>query len=164
MKRKVVVMALIPGGIRRGPPMRSDLSYARYSRASWEWWCERHGADFVAIDKPLEDSAYAGMPPTMQRWAALDRLIEERGEDAQAALVDADTMIRWDTPDIFALANGFSAVADQGAPHAGFCGARKRFSPCFPRRHSRGGSISIRASSCWVRRSARSYARSWTSP
>lgn len=116
MKRKVVVMALIPGGIRRGPPMRSDLTYAKYSRATWEWWCERHGADFVVIDKPPGDGAYAPLPPTMQRWAALDRLIEERGPEAQAALVDADTMIRWDTPNVFALARGFSAVADQGAP------------------------------------------------
>ena len=131
MKRKGVVMALIPGGIRRGPPMRSDLSYARYSRATWEWWCQRHGADFVAIDRPPQDSAYAGMPPTMQRWASLDRLIEERGEDAQAALVDADTMIRWDTPDIFALAKGFSAVADQGAPRW-ILRSAKAFQPLFP--------------------------------
>jgi hypothetical protein len=107
------------------------LSYARYSRATWEWWCQRHGADFVAIDRPPQDSAYAGMPPTMQRWAALDRLIEERGEDAQAALVDADTMIRWDTPDIFALAKGFSAVADQGAPRW-ILRSAKAFQPLFP--------------------------------
>jgi hypothetical protein len=116
MKRKVVVMALIPGGIRRGPPMRSDLSYAKYARATWEWWCHRQGADFVVIEAPPGNVAYAKMPPTMQRWALLDRLIEERGEDAQVALVDADTMIRWDAPDIFEQAHGFSAVADASAP------------------------------------------------
>jgi len=116
MKRKVVVMALIPGGIRRGPPMRSDLGYARYSRATWEWWCDRHGADFVMIEAPPKDAAYAQMPPTYQRGAVLDRLIEQRGEDAQALLVDADTMIRWDTPDIFEQARGFSAVVDSGPP------------------------------------------------
>lgn len=109
-------MAVIPGGIRRGPPMRSDLSYAKYARATWAWWCDRHNADFVAIEAAPSDPAYAGMTPTMQRWAVLDRLIEERGEDAQIALVDADTMIRWDTPDIFELARGFSAVADGSSP------------------------------------------------
>ena len=116
MKRKVVVMALIPGGIRRAPLMRSDLGYARYSRATWEWWCDRHDADFVVIDAPPADPAYARMPPTLQRWAMLDCLIEERSNNVQALLVDADTMIRWDTPDIFALARGFSAVADVGTP------------------------------------------------
>jgi hypothetical protein len=116
MKRKVVAMALIPGGIRRAPPMRSDLGYAKYSRATWDWWCRLHDADFVVIDKPASDSAYAKMPPTMQRWAVLDRLIAERGEDAQAVLIDADTMIRWDTPDIFELGRGFSAVADASSP------------------------------------------------
>jgi hypothetical protein len=116
MKRKAVVMAVIPGGIRRGPPMRSDLSYAKYSRATWEWWCKRHDADFVVIEAAPSDPAYARMMPTIQRWAVLDRMLEERGEDAQVALVDADTMIRWDTPDIFELTRGFSAVADSGFP------------------------------------------------
>jgi hypothetical protein len=131
MKRKVLVMALIPGGIRRAPPMRSDLSYAKYSRAAWEWWCRRHDADFVVIDAPPADPAYAAMPPTLQRWAVLDRLIEERGENAQALLVDADTMIRWDTPDIFALAHGFSAVVDAGAP-IWIVESVKAFQPLFP--------------------------------
>jgi len=116
MRRKVVVMALIPGGIRRAPPTRSDLGYAKYSRATWEWWCERHSADFIVIEAPPGDIAYAQMPPTLQRWALVDQLIEERGENAQVALVDADTMIRWDTPDIFEQARGFSAVADASAP------------------------------------------------
>jgi hypothetical protein len=67
----------------------------------------------------------------MQRWAVLDQLIAERGADAQCALIDADTMIRWDTPDIFALAKGFSAVADQGAPRW-ILRSAKAFQPLFP--------------------------------
>jgi hypothetical protein len=131
MKRKVVVMALIPGGIRRAPPMRSDLSYARYSRATWEWWCARHGADFVVIDRAPSGDAYARMPPTLQRWAVLDRLISQRGEEAQAALIDADTMIRWDAPDIFGLARGFSAVVDANSP-AWILNSTKAFQHLFP--------------------------------
>ena len=68
------------------------------------------------IDAPPADSAYARMPPTLQRWAVLDCLIEERSNNVQALLVRCDTMIRWDAPDIFALARGFSAVADVGTP------------------------------------------------
>jgi hypothetical protein len=107
------------------------LSYAKYSRATWDWWCERHGADFVVIDKTPTDAAYARMPPTVQRWAVLDQLIAERGEDAQAALIDADTMIRWDTPDIFELARGFSAVADGGSP-GWVVNSTKAFQHLFP--------------------------------
>lgn len=109
-------MVLIPGGIRRAPRMRSDLSYAKYARATWDWWCRRHEADFLAIEEPPEGTDYAPVPPTMQRWVVLERLLEERGEGAQVLLVDADTMIRWDAPDIFGQARGFSAVADAGSP------------------------------------------------
>jgi hypothetical protein len=64
------------------------------------------------IDAPWSNIDYAKMPATMQRWAVVDQLLEERGAGAQVALVDADTMIRWDTPDIFARACGFTAVVD----------------------------------------------------
>ena len=67
----------------------------------------------------------------MQRWAVLDRLMAERGDDAQAVLIDADTMIRWDTPDMFELARGFSAVADAGAP-IWIVESAKAFQPLFP--------------------------------
>jgi hypothetical protein len=109
-------MALIPGGVRRGSVTRSDLSYARYSRATWEWWCREHGADFVVIDTAPSDGVFAQMPPTLQRWVMLDRVLAERGPDAQVIAVDADTMIRWDTPDIFERARGLSAVADPTPP------------------------------------------------
>jgi hypothetical protein len=131
MQRRVVVMALIPGGIRRPPKMRSDLGYAKYARATWEWWCRRHEADFVTIEAPPEDADYALMPPTFQRWVVVERLLRERGEGAQVLLVDADTMIRWDAPDIFGQANGFSAVADAGAP-AWIVASTRAFQHLFP--------------------------------
>ena len=90
MKRKVVVMALILVGFGVRRWRRLGLGYARYSRATWEWWCDRHDADFVVIDAPPADPAYARMPPTLQRWAVLDCLIEKRSNNVQALLVDAD--------------------------------------------------------------------------
>lgn len=131
MQRRIVVMAVIPGGTPRPPKMRSDLSYARYSRATWEWWCGRHEADFIAIDAAPEDTAYASMPPSLQRWVILERLMKERGESAQILLVDADTMIRWDAPDIFREARGFSAVVDTGVP-AWIAQSTRAFQPLFP--------------------------------
>lgn len=131
MQRRVVVMALIPGGIRRPPKMRSDLSYAKYARATWEWWCRRHDADLVVVDAPPESADYATMPPTFQRWVMVERLLHERGDGAQLLLADADTMIRWDAPDIFAEARGFSAVVDTGAP-AWIAASTRAFQRVYP--------------------------------
>lgn len=116
MQRKVVVMAAVPGATVRPPKARGDLTYVKYARATWEWWCRRHEADFVVIDAPSPEAEYARMPITMQRWITVHRLLDQRGGDAQVALIDADTMVRWDTPDFFARARGFSAVADPSAP------------------------------------------------
>ena len=121
----------VPGGVRRGPVTHSSLSYARYSRATWEWWCRRHGADFVPIEAPPQSHIFAEMPPTLQRWVAVDQAIAERGEDAQVIAVDADTMIRWDAPDIFELSRGFGAVIDVSRPDWIFF-SLEHFQPLFP--------------------------------
>src|SRR5262245_2474244 len=133
MQRRAVVMAVIPvpGGVRRGSVNHSNLSYAKYSRATWEWWCRQHDADFVLVEAPLQGGIYAEMPPTLQRWVAVEQAIAERGEDAQIIAVDADTMIRWNAPDIFGLAEGFSAVADASIPDWIFFSI-ENFQPLFP--------------------------------
>ena len=113
MQRKVVLMPAVPGATGRPPAGRADLTYVKFARATWEWWCRRHRVDFVVMDALLPEPEYARMPITMQRWVAVARLLEQRGPDAQVALIDADTMVRWDTPDFFARSRGLSAVADR---------------------------------------------------
>jgi hypothetical protein len=110
MRRKVVAMPLIPGRLLRSGMQRYDLDHARFSRATWQWWCDRHGIEFLVLDRPLGGSAHSLMPPTFQRWLAPEPIIRERGEDTVVAIVDADTMVRWDTPDFLEDARGFSAV------------------------------------------------------
>jgi hypothetical protein len=108
-------MAAIPGRIERGERIRSTVGYARYSRVTWNWWCERNDARFVLLDRPLGGDAYGFLPPTMQRWLAPDSLVQEFGPEIEIILVDADTMIRWDAPSPFAAAAGrLSAVPDSG--------------------------------------------------
>src|SRR5882724_8254671 len=101
MRTKIVAMSLIPGASIRGTPARSDLGYSIYSRATWEWWCGQHSVEFVPLDQPLGGEMYMGLPPTIQRWLAPEILSQQFGGTAQVAMVDADTMIRWDTPDFF---------------------------------------------------------------
>jgi lipopolysaccharide biosynthesis glycosyltransferase len=43
--------------------------------------------------------AFPNAPPTIQRWFAPAAIIAKFGPDTRVAMVDADTMIRWDTPD-----------------------------------------------------------------
>jgi hypothetical protein len=113
MGKMVVAMALLPAEVQRGSTVRADLRYATYSRATWEWWCARNGVEFVALDRPLGDGVYEEMSPSFRRWLAAPTLIDEYGQDARIALIDADTMIRWDAPNLFdAAGDGFAAVAD----------------------------------------------------
>lgn len=112
MLRKIVAMALIPGRHRRDHRPRSNLGYAKYGQASWRWWCKQRGIDFIVFDQPLGGSKYADLTPTFQRWLIPELLLSVDDKSTRLAVVDADTMIRWDAPDIFDQADGFAAVMD----------------------------------------------------
>jgi hypothetical protein len=131
MTNKIVAMPLIPGLIRRGKFKRSDLSYARYSRATWQWWCDKNGIEFIVFDKyPGDDRSLAAMPPTIQRWLIPELLIQQRGAGTRVALVDADTMIRPDTPDFLDRTADFSAT--RGRDIAWITRSIAAFQPFFP--------------------------------
>src|ERR1700761_5928890 len=113
MHGKVVAMARIPWAWRSNGRRSSDLRYTQFSELTWRWWCKNNGIEFVTIDRPLGSEELQRVPPTFQRWSALKQLLTQYGRDAQIAMIDADTMIRWDTPDFFDLAGGeFAAVPD----------------------------------------------------
>jgi hypothetical protein len=130
MTHKVVAMPLIPGQVRRGKFKRSDLHYAKYSRASWKWWCDKNGIEFIVFDQPLGGAEFADKPPTIQRWLIPDLLIREHGNGTRVALVDADTMIRWDTPDFLDMSENFSAVRGRDTPW--ISQSINAFQPLFP--------------------------------
>lgn len=113
MGTRVVVMALIPASAVRGSTARADLGFAPYGRVTWEWWCARHGVELVVLDRPVDSRAFAAMEPEYQRWLAIEALFTRYGPDTRMAIVDADTMIRWDAPDLFdAAGDRLAAVAD----------------------------------------------------
>jgi hypothetical protein len=109
-----LIMTAIPARVRRGNLERSGLDYVPYARATWEWWCRQHDVQFVVLDRPVEDEALADTPPQLQRWRAAEQLLKAGTPGSQVAILDADTMIRWDTPDFFDLADGsLAAVRDR---------------------------------------------------
>jgi hypothetical protein len=109
-------MIQIPGRMIRGIHVRSDISYAVFGKATWKWWCKQNGIHFVVIDKPIGGQAFYDMPPTLQRWLAPQLIFKEFGYDSQIAMVDADTMIRWDAPSLFDVAGPtFAAVQGSNA-------------------------------------------------
>ena len=103
MNKKVVAMIAIKGAIARGGGKRSDLSYLPYARATWEWWCAERGIEFVVVEETEGTKRLPDAPPTMQRWFVPAEIIRARGPETRVALVDADTMIRWDAPDFLAF-------------------------------------------------------------
>ena len=72
----------------------------------------KRSSKIIILDEPLTNSRY--MKPTWQRWYVLD-ILEMNGVNYdQVAMVDVDTMVRWDAPNFFELTDRkFSAVVDQ---------------------------------------------------
>jgi hypothetical protein len=113
--QRIVAMPLIRANYRRGAESHADLGYSVYGRATWQWWCATHSIEFKVLDQTAP--AYADDPPTVQRWAHAEMLLREGGPGTEVAVVDADTMIRWDTPNIFEIcdtAAGLGVVKDNG--------------------------------------------------
>jgi hypothetical protein len=124
-------MTAIPAQVAQPSAAPADLRYVDYGRATWQWWCRRTGVEFVLLDRPVDEPALAGASPLLHRWRAAQLLLAMGPADRQVAVVDADTMIRWDAPDFFALAGeGIAAVSDPGRDwiHRSI-GAYQRFFP-----------------------------------
>jgi hypothetical protein len=110
-------MPLIRAPYQRGAESYADLSYSAYGHATWRWWCTENAIEFKVLDEPAQ--GYADDPPTVQRWAHAVALLTEGGSGTELAVVDADTMIRWDTPNIFDACDtdvGLGVVTDHGSP------------------------------------------------
>lgn len=72
----------------------STNDFFRYSKPTWEHYCDRHNIDLVIRTTHLFD---ASIKPIWNK-----ELISAIGKDYdKIGIVDSDTMIRWDAPNIF---------------------------------------------------------------
>jgi len=85
-----------------------DYEWMDYSRKTWEFYAKRIGAEFIAFEKPFNDDVLKEKI-NWQRWTHLDELLPDDYD--QVLSTDASIMIRWDSPDLFVMANhDFTAV------------------------------------------------------
>ena len=87
------------------------LDYMEWSLKTWEFYAKKHNCEIFMLEDPLYDVEW--MRPTWQRWYVYDLLETNNIEYDQVALIDIDTMVHWDTPNIFELSqNKYTAVKD----------------------------------------------------
>ena len=78
----------------------SDVDdYKDYSLNTWKHYAHRIGAELMIMDTPLRDPDM--MKICWQRWYVHDILESNDIEYDNIFMVDVDTMVRWDAPDIF---------------------------------------------------------------
>jgi hypothetical protein len=87
------------------------IDYSTYALKTWNYWCKKNSVELVMLETPLIDTSL--MKATWQRWYALDILQGNDIEFDQVALIDIDTMIKWDAPNFFEeTGHQFSACID----------------------------------------------------
>jgi len=76
-----------------------DTSCVEYCVKTWNYWANKNNADVIVFNQSLGDPSY--FKPTWQRWYIWKILKENNLDYDKVALVDSDTMIRWDSPNLF---------------------------------------------------------------
>lgn len=95
--------------LKANDPNMTD--YKAWSLKTWEYYAKKYDCELVILEDPLQNTEI--MRPTWQRWYVYDILDYNNIEYEQVALIDIDTMVRWDTPNLFELSNGkYTGVID----------------------------------------------------
>ena len=91
-----------------------DTSCEEFCLNTWKYWTKKNNVDLIVFNDPIEDVNH--MKPTWQRWYVWELLKENNLEYDKVALVDVDTMIRWDSPNFFDLTedNELGCVVNEG--------------------------------------------------
>ncbi len=103
MQEKVVFITAI------GYP--ETLPYARFAFNTWKWWCRQNHVRLYILEKAVATDF--PLPIYYQRYHAFEILEQEGIDFRYLAVVDADTMIRWDCPDFFSLVDGKLGVVHE---------------------------------------------------
>lgn len=87
------------------------MAYQEWSLKTWNYYCKKYDCKLIVLQDPLYDTEW--MRPTWQRWHVYEILEHNNIEYDQIALIDIDTMVRWDAPNIFEVSEGrYTGVID----------------------------------------------------
>lgn len=87
------------------------MAYKEWSLKTWDHYAKRHNCELFILEDPLYDTEW--MRPTWQRWYVYDLLDASNIEYDKVALIDIDTMVHWNCPNIFELSeNRYTGVID----------------------------------------------------
>lgn len=76
-----------------------DNSCEEYCVNTWKPWCDKNNIDLIVLNEPVANTNYT--KPTWQRWYVWDILENSNLNYEKVALIDVDTMIHWNSPNIF---------------------------------------------------------------
>lgn len=95
----------------RCDPNKYIVQYSVYAVNSWKKWCEKNNSILFVFNQSPIDTDY--MMPTWQRWNVYQILEDCDIDYNRILLVDADTMVHPDCPNIWDQANGnYAGVID----------------------------------------------------
>jgi hypothetical protein len=91
MNKNAVIITSMSGQV--------DTSCEEYCLKTWKYWCNKHDVDLIVLSEPIADTSY--MKPTWQRWYIWNILDNSNLHYDKILLADVDTMIHWNSPNIF---------------------------------------------------------------
>ena len=85
--------------------------YKKWALLSWQYYAKKYNMELFILEDPLIDTEV--MRPTWQRWYVHEILKHNNIEYNQVAMIDIDTIVHWNCPDIFKVSeNRYSGVKD----------------------------------------------------
>lgn len=95
------------------PAYNGHSNELKYCIETWRWYAKKYNIEIIVADEKLDSEFEVWGHGIWERWKD-ERLIS--GDWDKLLLVDADTMIRWDAPNVFAEFSDkkFCAVRDSG--------------------------------------------------
>ena len=102
-KKNVVFLVAVSSNHDYLKEKHGDFKYFEFSINSWKYWCDKNNAELFIYDTPSNDE-HVKHKPTWQRWFdVFDQLESNDINYNKILVVDASTIIRWDTPNFFDL-------------------------------------------------------------
>lgn len=89
--------------------------FFEYCFNTWKFWTKKNNVSLFILEKPFDGAE--NLAPHLQKYFAFKALAKNKIDFDQVAIVDADTMIKWDCPNFFNIsADSFRAVLDDELP------------------------------------------------